>query len=265
MFVLQGIECIVMPTFQYRGARIYYEACGSGPPWILHHGFGQNGRAWAESGWTPALARSFTVVAMDALGHGRSSRGGDPGSYLIPSRAQTVSALAAHMGFDAFGVMGFSLGGRAALELAALQDAGLVATVVIGMKARMTAEDVRRTKPRIRALRSGRVRSLRRQGDNPDENDAESLALTMEGVSRWSGVWERIGQIRAPALLVCGEKDPYFEGAQEAAAAIRHGEFLPLPNVNHDDSFTQSALSLPKVLEFTSRVSGPASDSRPRS
>ncbi len=202
------------------------------------------------------LAKSFTIVSLDALGHGKSDRGGDPSGYLISSRAQAVAGLAAHLGFQKFGVVGFSLGGRAALELAASRCAALAGAVVIGMKARMTAEDVRRITPRVRALRSGRVLSLRQDRQRPNGNDAESLALSLEGVARWRGVWDLIHRIESPLLMVCGDKDPYYLGAHEAARAMRYGEFLALPGVDHDGSFRHSRLSLPVVLGFMARVSG---------
>ena len=243
-----------MPQFDYMGVRLHYKVFGSGPPWILHHGFGQSGLSWTESGWTDALTDRFTVVLLDALGHGRSDRGGNLNGYLIPSRGQAVAALAGHLGFATFGFMGFSLGGRAALELAASRHAALAGAVVIGMKARMTDEDLKKTASSVRALRSGRIRSLRGGRRGPEENDAESLALTMEGVARWHGVWDRIDRIQVPVLMVCGERDPYHDGAREAARAMSRGELVGLPDIDHGDSFTLSYFSLPPVIRFMTRA-----------
>ena len=176
--------------------------------------------------------------------------------YLIPSLGQAVAALAEHLGFGRFGFVGFSLGGRAALELAASRHAALAGAVVIGMKARMTTEDMERAASSVRALRSGRIRSLRGERRGPGGNDAESLALTMEGVAHWHGVWDRIDRIQVPVLMVCGERDPYHDGAREAAEAMSLGEFVGLPGVDHGDSFDLSHLSLPPVIRFMSGVSG---------
>ena len=71
----------------------------------------------------------------------------------------------------------------------------------------------------------------------------------------WPGVWDRIDRIDVPTLLVCGDRDSYYEGALEAAAALPQGEFHALPGVNHDDSFSDSALSLSVVTEFMTRIS----------
>ena len=249
------LKCRPMPTFSFRGDSLYYEVCGAGPPWILHHGFGQRGRSWTEAGWTGPLSERFTLMLLDAVGYGKSSRGGNLDAYLIPTRALALAALATHLDFVKFGVFGFSLGGRASLELGAIGDDRLGGMVVAGMKARMTTDDVRGTPARVRALRSGRVKSLGPAVRGPEDNDAESLALSLEGVARWAGVWDRIDRIEVPALLVCGDKDSYYEGALEAAAAMPQGEFFVLPGVTHDDSFSESALSLPVVTNFMTRVS----------
>ena len=215
-----------MPTFSFRGDSLYYEVCGAGPPWILHHGFGQRGRSWTEQGWTEPLSDRFTLVLLDAMGYGKSSRGGNLDAYLIPNRALALAALATHLGFVKFGVFGFSLGGRASLELGAIGDDRLGGMVVAGMKARMTPDDVRGTPARVRALRSGRVKSLDPAVRGPEDNDAESLALSLEGVARWAGVWDRIDRIDVPALLVCGDKGLVLRrrqrgGRRHAARRVR--------------------------------------------
>ena len=252
----ERLELTAMPHFDFMEARLHYETLGSGPPWILHHGFGQLGPSWTVAGWTDALTDRFTVVLLDALGHGRSDRGGNLDGYLIPSHGRAVAALAEHLGFGTFGLIGFSLGGRAALELAASRHAALAGAVVIGMKARMTDEDLDRAASSVRALRSGRIRSLRGDRSGPEENDAESLALTMEGVAHWRGVWDRIDRVQVPVLMVCGEGDPYHDGAREAADAMPRGEFVGLPGTDHGDSFDLSHLSLPSVIRFMSCVPG---------
>ena len=55
----------------------------------------------------------------------------------------------------------------------------------------------------------------------PEDNDAESLALSLEGVARWAGVWDRIDRIDVPALLVCGDKDSYYDGARRPRPPCR--------------------------------------------
>ena len=93
-----------------------FERTGNGPPLVLIHGLGSARTVWKPV--IPALAASFDVIAVDLPGHGQTPwTGGTPMDPL---------ALAGHVRdtLDALGVaqahvLGNSLGGWAALELAA--------------------------------------------------------------------------------------------------------------------------------------------------
>lgn len=66
------------------GVRIYYETVGSGPPLVLHHIFTGNLRDFNTYGTVDALRDRFTLLLMDARGHGRSDTPHDPASYALP-------------------------------------------------------------------------------------------------------------------------------------------------------------------------------------
>ncbi|MDE2261153.1 MAG: alpha/beta fold hydrolase [Gammaproteobacteria bacterium] len=95
---------------------LYTEVRGSGPALVLLHGWGLNLRVW--DGLTAALSDRFRIIAVDLPGHGRSA--------WLPERSsldgqaaqvrETVAALAAE-----YSLLGWSLGGQIALQLAAAQ------------------------------------------------------------------------------------------------------------------------------------------------
>jgi pimeloyl-ACP methyl ester carboxylesterase len=91
---------------------------GSGPPLVLLHGLGSRRQIWEPV--IPALAERFDVVAPDLPGFGASpmpAEGTPPG---VGSLAQLVAEFCARLGpgFDRPHVVGNSLGGLIALELA---------------------------------------------------------------------------------------------------------------------------------------------------
>ena len=96
-----------------------YTRSGAGAPLVLLHGIGMDRRAWDPV--VPALARDFDVIAVDLPGFGESA----PGRADPASLAEAVAGLLTDLGVTSPHVAGNSLGGWVALELAALEPAGL--------------------------------------------------------------------------------------------------------------------------------------------
>mgnify|MGYP006277452141 CR=1 FL=1 len=103
-----------MPFFLADGARIHYEEQGSGAPLLLIHGLGSSGRDWALQ--RPFVQARHRVITCDLRGHGRSDC--PPGPYSIPQFARDVALLLRHCEASPAHVVGLSMGGMVALELA---------------------------------------------------------------------------------------------------------------------------------------------------
>lgn len=103
-----------MPTVPIRDINVYYEESGSGEPLILIMGLGGDLQAWALQ--VPALARHFRVITLDNRGAGRTSSPDKP--YSIAGMAEDVAGLMDHLGIARANVLGFSMGGYIAQELA---------------------------------------------------------------------------------------------------------------------------------------------------
>lgn len=94
-----------------RGVLMAYDEAGTGAPLLLVHSGVCDRRMW-EPQWE-ALSRSFRVVRPDLRGFGETPL--PPGRF---SFAGDVVELMDHLGIEQAGVIGSSLGGRVALELA---------------------------------------------------------------------------------------------------------------------------------------------------
>jgi 3-oxoadipate enol-lactonase len=103
-----------MPLAAVNGLNLYYEETGSGPPLLLITGLSGNTLGWAML--LPALAERFRAIAFDNRGAGRSSA--PPGRYTTREMADDAAALLEHLGVERAHVIGFSLGGMIAQELA---------------------------------------------------------------------------------------------------------------------------------------------------
>ncbi len=103
-----------MPAAHVLGCTLHYELIGSGEPVLLIHGLGSSSRDWEYQ--TAALAPNYRIIAPDLRGHGRSQR--PPGPYSMGGFANDLIALLDHLHIAQAHVVGLSLGGGIAFQLA---------------------------------------------------------------------------------------------------------------------------------------------------
>ena len=111
---------------QHGGVRLAWEALGGGEPVLFIHGLGYD-----RHGWGPApemLADRFRVITFDNRGVGESDA--PPGPYSIAEMAADSTAVLTDAGVERAHVVGTSLGGLIAQELA-LRNPRRVRTLVL--------------------------------------------------------------------------------------------------------------------------------------
>ncbi|RJX35387.1 MAG: alpha/beta fold hydrolase [Desulfarculus sp.] len=103
-----------MPQTHLNGIDIYYELHGSGPPLVMIMGLRRNAEWWYQQ--IPVLSRHFRLLVFDNRGSGRS---GQPEmEYSIALFADDTAALMEHLNLESAAVLGYSMGGYIAQELA---------------------------------------------------------------------------------------------------------------------------------------------------
>jgi pimeloyl-ACP methyl ester carboxylesterase len=106
-----------MPTLTLDDIEIFYECPGAGPPLMLIHGLGSSGDDSAFQ--RDDFARAGTLILPDLRGSGRSAK--PPGPYSIARFAADLWGLLDALAIDAVDLLGFSLGGAVAIEMALLR------------------------------------------------------------------------------------------------------------------------------------------------
>jgi 3-oxoadipate enol-lactonase len=104
-----------VPTVATPAAELYYERAGSGEPLLLIQGMSGTHVAWGDPFQEP-LRERFDVIAFDNRGIGLSAPVAGP--FSIIEMAEDTAALMEVLGLESAHVVGISMGGMIAQELA---------------------------------------------------------------------------------------------------------------------------------------------------
>jgi pimeloyl-ACP methyl ester carboxylesterase len=190
------------------GLDMYYEIHGAGPPLALLHGaMGTIDSCFANL--LPALAATRQVVAVELQGHGHTADVGRPLSHR--QMAADAAALLDALGIGIADLVGYSLGGAVALELA-MQRPGLVRRLVYaggtsyrpdGLYPEMLAE------PEPADDLTGSVWHQAYLRVAPDPSKWPVLVAKNRELDRTFTGWpdEDIRAVTAPTLLIIGDSD----------------------------------------------------------
>ena len=246
-----------MPEVERAGVRLHYTDEGAGAPVLLVHGHTLDHRVW--DGVAPILVGAGRrVIRPDLRGHGASSR---PDRGYHPSvHAADMAAVLDGAGLERAAVVGFSLGGGIALEMA-LATASSVERLVLASPVlpdrpfeaeffesmRRVASVARREgitaamlgpwmesplwgssldDPEVRATLTAMLR---------DFPGADYLATQRDRIERGWTVPDRLGEIAAPTLVMVGAREMAgFKGwAREIASGIPEARLVELDGCGH--------------------------------
>lgn len=233
--------------------RIAFERAGDGPAVLLLHGFVGDG----PSTWTDQLAGlsdSYTVVAWDAPGAGRSSP--VPDWYRMPEFADLLAEFATALGIGRADVVGLSFGGSLALELFRRHRSLVGKLVLAGAYAGWAGSlSPAATRERLEvSLRFSELSSAEfadamlpdmfSRGVAPDRaaRFAASVAdfdpdgfRTMARASAEADLRDVLPLVDVPTLLLYGDRD--VRAPREVAVALQAGiagsRLVMLPGVGH--------------------------------
>jgi 3-oxoadipate enol-lactonase len=217
---------------------LVFEVAGDGPPLLLlHEGVGDRG-SW-DPHWD-ALVDRFTAIRYDARGFGGSA---DPsGSYAMHEDALSVLEAAGH---QRAAVMGVSMGGAAAIDLALAHPNAVERLVVVS--GQPGGGDV----PAVLRERWAEVDRLVGAGDIPAANEIE-LEIWVDGVGRDPSevnpaVRAAVGAVNA-ALLARQATFEHEPVGLDPPARERLGELRGLPLLvvtgEHDQAMVREAATL---------------------
>jgi len=233
---------------------LHVETFGSGPDLVLLHGWGLHGGTWGT--WLEALSGRARLHVVDLPGHGLSA---------WPRHATTLAALASSVGEvvpDGAHVLGWSLGGIIALELARQDQRRLAGLILVATTPRFVAGDDwpwgmpessladfakrlrvdhRRTVQDFLALQilgdehqQPTLRALRAAVASRPEPALEALTVGLE-ILRVADLRAALPRIDLPAVVIAGERDRLTPPAASArlAASMPSARYCPIARAAH--------------------------------
>jgi 3-oxoadipate enol-lactonase len=117
-----------MPTVEANGQTLYYEVHGEGEPLLCVMGLSADVLTWALQ--LPAFSAAHRTIVFDNRDAGRSSLAS--GDYEIADMARDTLALADALELESFHLLGYSMGGAIAQEVAC-QAPGRVRTLTLAV------------------------------------------------------------------------------------------------------------------------------------
>ena len=258
-----------MPFALNNGVRIYWEEAGGGPPLLLIMGLGYAHQMWHRT--TPLVSKHFRTILFDNRGVGKSDL--PPGPYPIATMAADAAAVLDAAGAESADVYGISMGGMIAQEFA-IQYPQRVRKLILGCTA-CGGPKVVRAEPEVNQVLMMRGNMTMDEGieaavpyiydpDTPRPRIEEDLVIRratypkpeaysaqLQGILAWES-YSRLGQIKAPTLVIHGETDrlvPVGNG-KLIAETISGSKLVTIPHASHIYMTDQPEISNKAVMDF---------------
>ena len=263
------------------GLGLNVERWGNGPPVVLLHGFTGSGGGWAEV--ASVLAPQFESIAIDIVGHGQSDAPDNVERYAMRRVVDDLAAVLRALGHERATWLGYSMGGRTALQVAVhrpdvvsalildggtpglataeertarvasdevlvqkLLNEGVEAFVDFWQEVALFASQKRMPQERQARVRAGRLR-----------NRAIGLANSLRGMGTGAqeDVRARLHEVRVPSYLITGALDTKFTDlAREMAERVPNATIAVIDDAGHAAHVERPEVFSKLVLDFLRRV-----------
>lgn len=247
---------------------LHSERIGTGPRIVMAHGFTQNRNCWGPL--AQDLARDHEVIVVDCPGHGESAHD-DSGLWDAGRLLVEVGGAATYVGY--------SMGGRVALH-AALASSPSVSSavrrlVLIGATAGIDDADNRAERRQKDSALADRLLSEDLSvfidswlalplfagltdetacRDQRLENRPAGLAASLMncGTGTQEPLWDRLGELRSPLLVLAGQGDSKFAaiGRRIVQEAVNAEAELQTPEGTHAIHLEQPAVVANAIRAF---------------
>jgi pimeloyl-ACP methyl ester carboxylesterase len=266
-----GISDQPVKEVQVGDISIGYKEFGSGDPLILI--MGSNG---AMDIWDPYLLKNLSsdhrVIIFDNRGVGHTSD--SKAEYTITRFANDTAGLMDALQISQGDILGWSMGGMIALQLAA-DKPGLVRTLIL-YATDPGGEQAIPPNPEVLTQLSNISGTDRERGERllslmlpstwlaqnrdprvyfPDATErvnGTAVSGQIHAISTWEGVYDKLGTLKSPVLLITGDEDRIVppENSDKMAAKVPLSTMIKIKNGGHGVMYQYPGEFSRSVLKF---------------
>jgi 2-succinyl-6-hydroxy-2,4-cyclohexadiene-1-carboxylate synthase len=233
---------------------------GEGETVLVLHGF--TGSAQSMETVSAALGNQYRVIRLELIGHGGSASPTEVDPYAMTSCAEQIVEVARQLSLRRPHLVGYSMGGRAAIAAAVAAPNLFSSLVLIGATAGIADPVLRKERiaadcaladriestplsefvdawmalPIFASQSSLGARALKRARTQRMANEKIGLANSLRGMGAGAQqpFFDQLGSITAPVLLVVGEADAKFRAiATSLEAQLHDARVAIIPGVGH--------------------------------
>lgn len=260
-----------MPSTLINGIDLYYDVQGDGPPVLFIHGLGSSARDWEPQ--VADLRDHYRCIAYDARGHGRSGK--PPGPYSVRQHALDATELLEHLEIPAAAIIGVSMGGMIALQLAVDIPERVTGMVIINSGPHLIPGTLKEHLAIWQRLILFRALSMRKIGEviagrlfpgeqqsslretfaaRWAENDKRAYMDATRGLIGWT-VLEHLPSIHIPTLAIAADQDyTPVETKQAFVEQMPDAELVVVEQARHAMCFDQPEKINPLLEQFLARI-----------
>jgi pimeloyl-ACP methyl ester carboxylesterase len=239
------------------GVRIYFEAHGQGEPVLLAYGIGGNTGMWEPN--IDALSAHHRLILWEPRGHARSDSPEDPRQVTFAHWTWDLHDLLDHLKIERGIVGGLSLGGGIATRFALAHPGRVRALLIIDSSSAsglpLGVDNIVMRAKSIEVTLAGGMDAMAdfAIASNPNVSGRIKLdpsarkeifdyyrmltpigyANALRALLQMDYITDRLGEITAPTLLVCGDEDPSLGPMREIQKRIPHASFTLLSPAGH--------------------------------
>jgi 3-oxoadipate enol-lactonase len=259
-----------MPKLRVNNTGIYFEVTGQGEPLLFIHGLASSSRSWKKQ--VPLFSQHYRVITFDIRGHGRSDKPIEP--YSIELFASDARELMRSLGINSAHVVGFSMGGMVAFQLAV--DApelvrSLVAVNCCPEGSMRTFNDGVECFKHLVGLQFNGIRDKRKNNggeplpvsgqERPHQSVIQRMAVNNKlayanafgALIKWS-VADRLGDINCPTLMISSDADFVPVSVKKGyVSKMPRAELVVINNSRHGAPRERTTEFNDILLEFVSK------------